>query len=722
MIREAQDPAQFIQQVWHERSENSRLSEKENDENDSETFLLFLKTLVEMPSRDLNLIPLEDLGSLYESFLFKQTKQSKPSENREHGVYYTPPSLARYLVEHSLGVFLEGEKEKITRADKASQRRLLSRIYQKTFCDPACGCGIFLMETLKLLHRYYAEFSEITREPSPSAVDIVTRQLFGVDLDEAAVFLAQWSVARLAQQLDGADEIVPFSSLHMVQGESLETQPNGFVWDDFLQSFESLESSQVLESSQPPLGFDFIIGNPPYLTEVRGRRKLFQAIKKQSKIANFYTAKMDLSDAFVYLGLELLKPSGTLAYILPEYWLQRESARPLRRHLWERTFIKELRTFGNQKLFKHAPGHHTSLLILEKSEDSETLDEKPGALSSASRRCLIEIEKPIEQPPFEGGVLLTPGSEKILLGESKTIALLETLCQLPPLLASHNIQQGIVFPQGALRERDWKRLPATIQARCHPHQGIFILNNPESASLSLTAKEQALLKPYGEPRQFKGFTGFQAESLISHHVFYIDNLAKKAIEKRPQDFPNLVEHLLQFETINTSAHRPYGLHRPRQSVWFESPHKILCLRQTQEPAFAVIKEVAYVNEGFYVLQPAGEISLDVYTALLNSSVAHFWFYHQKRKGHRLQVDKEVLLSFPRPFLMSISKAWQDEVQVLSQAICHQKNQKKANSQRLLSELNQLVFTGYGLTLEESELIQRILKPLRVINSRKGLED
>ncbi len=638
-------------------------------------FLRFLK----QQQHKTRLDPYENWGVLYETFL---SKQRSPQQN---GVYYTPPFLAQYVLQQSLGLYLEKQYQRLLEADKTAQKTLLHEIHQQTICDPSCGCGVFLIEALKLLHHYYRRFFKQTQFPQPSAEQIIRNQLFGTDLDGTAVEITRWALIHWAQELDQNETHISPEDLPVFQGDALKASSQSFSWNT---------------PPCPPEGFNFMVGNPPYLTEVRNHRQVFQALQSDSHVASFYTPKMDLADAFVYLGLELLSPKGTLAYVLPEYWLQRDSARALRQYLWKNVTLKELRTFGDKKFFKHAPGHHTSILVLEKT---------PPNFPQTSYPCQVSTRNNLSTSTSRGRVFLTPESKKLLLGHDSTIQLLETLSQQSRLLSSSEIQQGIVFPQGRLRKKDWERLPEQLKTTCQPHQGIFILTPNEVSSLPLNKREQDLLKPYLEPKQLEAFIGCQTESASLLQIFYIDSPAKKQIEAHPHRYPTLQKHLIQFESINTSAHRPYGLHRPRQPLWFESPHKIMGLRQTVKPVFAHIKQPIYANEGFYIIRPSDPSRIPITTALLNSQLAHFWFYHQKRKGHRLQIDKEVLLSFPAPNKMT-SPLWQNKLQSLYEA--QLENKSSHSLMALEEELNQHINTAYLLSSQQIETIKNVSINLR----------
>ena len=171
------------------------------------------------------------------------------------------------------------------------------------------------------------------------------------------------------------------------------------------------------------------------------------------------------------------------------------------------------------------------------------------------------------------------------------------------------------------------------------------MTDAELAGWALTPEEQAVLHPYFRPAGFAAFEGF-AKRPPDYRLLYADTAFRKALAENPHAYPNLKAHLDRVACVNTSAFAPSGLHRPRQPEWFTGP-RLLCPRQVPHPSLAWVSKAACVNEGFYILKP-DPADGPWMTALLNSTLAWFWFYHHKRKGQQLQIDKDVLAPFPAP--------------------------------------------------------------------------
>lgn len=628
---------------------------------------LYRKRLLDAP---------ELVGGIYETM---------QQEEKHRGVYYTPSPIAAYLVERSLGLALTEYARRIevavTENDGSQANSLLRQVQALRILDPACGCGIFLFHALQEFLGFYqtleshlsglsrldAGFLETLRQGPTHALK---HQLFGMDLDPLAVFLAEWSLATTFHNATGLDVDAPLPNL--VVGNTL-----------------------CRESGFPAVSnWDFILGNPPYMTEVREQKELFRFIREESRVRQHYYAKMDLCDAFLALGIDLLKPGGTLAYVLPEYWTQRASTRPLRETLWPQIKIRELWTFGNTPVFDRAPGHHTSLVILEKQPNSSA---KNTIL--LGRGDVAPLEPDSLRP---AGILWEAASGKILVGPADQACLLEKLGALTgKLLLTEEIQQGIVIPQGRLKAKDHSRLPRAVQEQVQPDSGIFLLNEVEITALNLSEAEKKLLKPYLPAPGFKAFSGVSGPFPETWILYGEDCSIKEAMARAPELYPSLKAHLDGFSKINTSAHAPYGLHRPRQPVWFEASDKILGLRQTLHPAFSRVTCPAYVTEGYYILRSQNH-DPDLLCGLLNSTLAWFWFYHQKSKGERLQIDKDVLLSVPLPPRLERDADWVMALRNLARDL---RTCPPSPADPRLRHLDALVYQGYALEHEEIQTVE-----------------
>lgn len=615
----------------------------------------------------------------YEQLQAQLARKQRRLGETQDGVFYTPVSIAAYLVQQTLGAFLAGKTQAIGAAvhhgNRTEALNLFQQVRQLKVIDPACGTGVFLAEALKIFYGFYRQIQAQYPDflPSSGLASALLGHLYGIDLDPVSVAIAELRVTQMAAQW-----------LHAPLSDCALALAGHLVCADTL-------CNNPCNNPFPEMQWAFVLGNPPYVSEVRKQSGRLKALQKQG---HFYQAKMDLCDAFTAWGAQHLRRNGQLAFVLPEYWMQRTSSASLRNLLWQEGCFQEIWLFGNQAVFKAAPGHHTSLLIWQKQALENAQPAQPiqwGQLSNAADLAVDNLRP---------GVLLQDArSGKLILSDSVSSQLLNRLALLPPLLQKPEIQQGVVLPQGRLKQADWQKLPSALQKRYAPDSGIFLLTPAEIERLWFNPAECALLKPYYGPTGFIPFQGFSGKAPL-YQLLYTDQDARRQMTEKPENYPALVTHLERLNPVLTSAFKPYGLHRPRQKQWFERPNKIFSPRQVAVPSFAVVPETAYVSEGFYsILTGRNEHYL---CGILNSRLGWFWLYHQKRKGSRLQIDKDVLLALPDApaETASLAQAIGSVAKKLSK-----RNASDEEQSRHWVRLNQLVYQRYGLTPAEMDCVE-----------------
>ncbi|MEV8404256.1 DNA methyltransferase [Streptomyces niveus] len=146
----------------------------------------------------------DELGSVYESLLELEPRQDENgkyvlkkldgNDRKTSGSYYTPSPLIDCLLDSALDPVIDRAVRSGTTAEER-EKALLAL----TVCDPACGSGHFLVAAARRIARRLAEIR--TDDPEPSAEDVrhalrdvISRCVYGVDLNEMAVELAKVSL------------------------------------------------------------------------------------------------------------------------------------------------------------------------------------------------------------------------------------------------------------------------------------------------------------------------------------------------------------------------------------------------------------------------------------------------------------------------------------------------------------------------------------------------
>ncbi len=181
---------------------------------------------------DFSIIPIEFISNVYESFIGE-------NEQKESGAYYTPTFLVDYILKYTVDDFFEKNPNS----------------YNCKVLDPACGSGIFLVETLRKL---VAQFEKIKKRPikEDELKQLVKDNIFGIDKDENAISISVFSLYLAMLDYQNPKELDKFKFPNLLVSDN-NPNPNFFV-DDFFDT--DSESNQILKNKK----LDFIIGNPPY--------------------------------------------------------------------------------------------------------------------------------------------------------------------------------------------------------------------------------------------------------------------------------------------------------------------------------------------------------------------------------------------------------------------------------------------------------------------------
>ncbi|WP_338874932.1 TaqI-like C-terminal specificity domain-containing protein [Spirosoma sp. SC4-14] len=125
-------------------------------------------------------------------------------------------------------------------------------------------------------------------------------------------------------------------------------------------SFEwRFEFPEVLDEKGNYIGFDAVIGNPPYIRqEELGESK--ELLKKD--FPKTYAGTADLYVMFIEHGLRILRPNGQFVFIIPNKWMRAGYGLSLRK--WLKTLaIEQIADFGDLAVFEEATTYPSILSI-----------------------------------------------------------------------------------------------------------------------------------------------------------------------------------------------------------------------------------------------------------------------------------------------------------------------------------------------------------------------
>ncbi|MDE2835301.1 MAG: N-6 DNA methylase [Bacteroidota bacterium] len=281
-----------------------------------------------------------NLDILDDAFEYLVSKSSKG----EKGQYFTP----RWVIDMCVRMLNPREKESIV--------------------DPACGSAGFL------IHSAFKVWKEIIRDlrmdvghlfsadPKPARCrQYVRNKVFGIDFDQRVV-----RVARCINLIagDGDTNILHLDSLDW---KSWPSKARSDDWQDMygsgwtgLRRFRTSPGAREYRN----MTFDICFANPPYAGKVTQSRvlALYNLARSQSGKPR---RKMDRDILFVERCIDLLKPGGRLAVVLPEGRFNNLNDAVVRDYILEQCRLLAVIALHSNS-FKPHTGIRTGVLFVQK--------------------------------------------------------------------------------------------------------------------------------------------------------------------------------------------------------------------------------------------------------------------------------------------------------------------------------------------------------------------
>ena len=351
---------------------------------------------------DFNAIPIHILGSIYERFLGnvivatdKRVRvEQKPDVRKAGGVYYTPDTIVRYIVEHTVGKLIDGKTPE--------------QIAEMRFADIACGSGSFLLGIYDVLLRYHAKYYNdhrrkvrkgdcVTKDgvlhlSLEKKREILLNNIYGVDKDAQAVEVTQLSLylklleeetiaSARGYQLKLHAAILPPLHKNIVCGNSLIGRDilNGQLFcEEQERSLNPMNFEDAFPQVMKAGGFDAILGNPPYGIVFDKQIKAYLERHFPTFVRN-----NDIDVAFCERAVALLHSNGVFGYIIPNTFLLGPYFDDLKRHILEHASVRRIVDFGINQVFPK-PNVFTALLFLERRTGRSTPPEPKAQIGKVA--------------------------------------------------------------------------------------------------------------------------------------------------------------------------------------------------------------------------------------------------------------------------------------------------------------------------------------------------
>ncbi len=457
------------------------------------------------------------------------------------------------------------------------------------------------------------------------------------------------------------------------------------------------EFPEVLDDEGDFLGFDCIIGNPPYI-----RQEHIREIKPllQKQYQDFYNSTADIYTYFFALSYRLLKEKGFNAFITSNKYARAKYGAQLRELLFKKTTIVSYMELNALKVFESATVDTSIMSFIKQTPPKEsrfkyyepTPDDKNDLKSARSL-------------PMKQNALST---ESFIFANTTLLDLRDKIESVGTPLKDWDIQiyRGI--------------LTGANEAFIIPTE-----KREEILNACKTQEErkrtETLIKPILRGKDIKRYSYEWAGEWVIFIPWHFPNTNNpKNMEENEQDFsihyPIIYDHLLSHKDKLLKRNKDetgkryewYCLQRWAANYYqdFEKEKIVYPCIMAKEPCFV------YEEKGFYAPAPANiitgdKIEIKYITALLNSKCIYFAmrkFY--MGGGIEGELKTNNLEKIPIPKITPQNQKLARKITDCAKAILEAKEKDpKANTQKLEKEIDALVYQLYNLTDAEIKIIE-----------------
>ena len=428
----------------------------------------------------------------------------------------------------------------------------------------------------------------------------------------------------------------------------------------YLGAFEwRIEFPEVLDADGNFIGFDCVIGNPPYiqLQSMGTDADVLERMKYKT-----YVRTGDIYCLFYEQGMNLLKPNGCLCYITSNKWMKAGYGKELRQYFVSETNPVLLIDFAGVKVFDTATVD-VNILMLQKAINVQ----RTFACITQGINGLQNLSDFVQQNGSEcdfssadSWVILSP-IEQSIKRKMETVG-------TPLKDWNINIYRGVLTGYN-------EAFIITTEKRDE------ILANCQSEDERTRTAE--LIRPILRGRDIKRY-GYNWADLwfINTH----NGIKGKLPRVDVNEYPAIKAHLDQYwDKISTRADKgdtPYNLRNCAYMEDFYKP-KIVWGNLNLTASYAMIQDNSFINAPSPMIVPASKFLL----AVLNSQLADYYIRHLgvTRNGGYFEYKPMFVEKLPVPQSVDAKVVTDIESYVDS------KNE---------TEIDKAVYMFYGLTEEE----------------------
>ncbi|MGL2631679.1 DUF7149 domain-containing protein [Helicobacter pylori] len=559
----------------------------------------------------------------------------------------------------------------LNKADLINKIQDLKNTFSLTLKDPKTKA-----ELEKAIEKHIKKYNFFALDDKSllDGLDYFIPSLFGTlklsPKEEEEAFASYGRIRALRKKLDDA-----------LSGREYQ---NAFEW--------RFEFPEVLNDEGDFLGFDCIIGNPPYIRQEH-IKDLKPLLEKQYQ--DFYNSTADIYTYFFALSFHLLKEKGFSAFITSNKYARAKYGAKLREWLLKKTTIVSYMELNALKVFESAAVDTSIMNFIKQTPPKEsgfkyyepTPNDKDDLKSTHSL-------------PMRQNALST---ESFIFANATLLDLRDKIESVGTPLKDWDIQINYGIKTGA--------------------NEAFIIPTEKRDEILNACKTQeererteALIKPILRGKDIKRYSyEWAGEWLINTHNGYTSSLKSKIPPIDIAKYPAIKTHLdTHYDTIATRCDQgdtPYHLRNCAYLEDFEK-EKIVYGEIVQEPRFYL--DNGECGLGYFYAEATSFIltgeHLRYLLGMLHSKLITFafkTFYAGGGLGESgYRYKKAFIERLPIPQITEKNQELADKITDGAKAILKAKEKDpKANTQQLEKEIDALVYQLYNLTDEEIKIIE-----------------
>ncbi|WP_187919285.1 class I SAM-dependent DNA methyltransferase [Helicobacter pylori] len=469
------------------------------------------------------------------------------------------------------------------------------------------------------------------------------------------------------------------------------------------------EFPEVLDDEGNFLGFDCIIGNPPYI-----RQEHIKDLKPllQKQYQDFYNSTADIYTYFFALSYHLLKEKGFSAFITSNKYARAKYGAKLRELLLQKTTLVSYMELNALKVFESAAVDTSIMNFIKQMPPKESVFDYYEPTPNDKENLKNTPSLLMKQNALS--------TESFIFANATLLDLRDKIESIGTPLKDWDIQINYGIKTGAnesfiipTEKRD------AILKNCDDTQ-------KDERGMSERERTKELIKPILRGKDIKRYSYEWADLWVIFIPWHFPNTGSpKSMEKNEQDFsihyPIIYAHLLSHKDKLLKRNKDetgkryewYCLQRWAANYLqdFEK-EKIVYGEIVQEPRFYLDNGECGLG-GFYAEATSFILTgehLCYLLGMLHSKLITFafkTFYAGGGLGESgYRYKKAFIERLPIPQITKSNKPTADKITALVEQILQAKEKDpKANTQELEKEIDALVYQLYNLTNEEIKIIE-----------------